>query len=167
VLDYLWAELPMVLTKGDSFGELVKREELGIAVPPEDVAALADALETTLFDETFARNARDNIRRVQERFRWENVLEPLAAYVRDPWPAPDRELIRRTSVVRLRLVKHYGLAHDFRRAAHYLRAGGISAVAAKVGDRLRARARRVTPAEEATEPPPYTGPVERPTLPES
>ena len=34
ILDYLWAALPMVVTKGDSFGELVKREELGVAVPP-------------------------------------------------------------------------------------------------------------------------------------
>jgi len=159
ILDYLWAALPMVVTKGDSFGELVKREELGVAVPPEDVEALADALERTLFDEEFAERARENIRRVQERFRWENVLEPLSAYVRDPWPAPDRKLIARTSVVRLQYVKHYGFAHDFRRAVHYLREGGMSAVIQKVGDRLRARTRRVTPADDTAEPAPYTGPT--------
>ncbi len=159
ILDYLWAALPMVVTKGDSFCELVKREELGVAVPPEDVDALADALERTLFDEEFAERARANIRRVQERVRWENVLEPLTSYVRDPWPAPDRKLIARTSVVRLQYVKHYGFAHDFRRAVHYLREGGMSAVMQKIRDRLRARTRQVTPADEASEPAPYTGPT--------
>jgi glycosyltransferase involved in cell wall biosynthesis len=149
ILDYLWASLPMVVTKGDSFGELVKRERLGAAVPPEDVDALADALELCLFDEEYASAARQNVARVRERFRWETVLEPLTEYVRAPWPAPDRELIRRESVVRLRLVKHYGLAHDLQRVMHYLREGGIGSVRRKVTDRLGARVRRVRPGSPA------------------
>ena len=48
ILDYLWTGLPMVLTEGDSFAELVEREELGVAVPPDDVDALAKALELML-----------------------------------------------------------------------------------------------------------------------
>lgn len=143
ILDYLWTSLPMVVTKGDSFGELVKREDLGVAVPPEDVDALADALEKCLFDAEFAATARENVRRVRERFRWETVLQPLVEYVDDPWPAPDRELIRRESVVRLRLVKHYGFGHNLDRVVHYLREGGLRAVAGKVRDRLSARPRRV------------------------
>jgi glycosyltransferase involved in cell wall biosynthesis len=143
ILDYLWTSLPMVVTKGDSFGELVKREQLGVAVPPEDIDALAEALERCLFDEEYARAARENVQRVRERFRWETVLEPLTTYVRDPWPAPDRRLIERESVVRLRLVKHYGLLHDVRRVLHYLRTGGLTAVRRKVVDRLSARPRRV------------------------
>jgi glycosyltransferase involved in cell wall biosynthesis len=145
ILDYLWTSLPMVVTKGDSFAELVKREQLGAAVPPEDVDALADALELCLFDVEYAAAARRNVARVRERFRWETVLQPLVDYVRDPWPAPDRELIARESVVRLRLVKHYGLAHDLRRVMHYLREGGLASVRRKVSDRLGARVRRVRP----------------------
>jgi glycosyltransferase involved in cell wall biosynthesis len=159
ILDYLWAGLPMVVTKGDSFGELVKREGLGIAVAPEDPDALADALEKVLYDEEFAAGAREDIRRVQERFRWENVLAPLAEYVRDPWPAPDRRLIERTSVVRLRLVKHYGPVHDVRSALHYLRSGGVRAMLHKVGERIAARMRKVEPADDSGEPPAYTGPT--------
>jgi glycosyltransferase involved in cell wall biosynthesis len=145
ILDYLWTSLPMVVTKGDSFGELVKREQLGAAVPPEDVDALAEALELCLFDDEYAAAARRNVARVRERFRWETVLEPLLEYVADPWPAPDRELIARESVVRLRLVKHYGLAHDLRRVIHYLREGGLGGVNRKIADRLGARVRRVRP----------------------
>jgi GT2 family glycosyltransferase/glycosyltransferase involved in cell wall biosynthesis len=45
VLDYLWAELPIVTTDGDAFGELVAAEELGVVVPAEDPVALAAALQ--------------------------------------------------------------------------------------------------------------------------
>lgn len=144
ILDYLWAALPMVVTTGDSFAELVERERLGLTVRPDDAGALADALERTLFDHAFAEQSSHNIRAVQEGFRWRNVLAPLVEYVRDPWPAPDRELVRRTRSVRLRLVKHYGPGHDVRRARHYLRNGGWSMVVSKARERLRARARLVT-----------------------
>jgi glycosyltransferase involved in cell wall biosynthesis len=50
ILDYLWAGLPMVVTEGDSFAELVRDEGLGIVVPAEDVAALEAAIETVLYD---------------------------------------------------------------------------------------------------------------------
>jgi glycosyltransferase involved in cell wall biosynthesis len=147
ILDYLWTSLPMVVTKGDSFAELVKREELGVAVPPENVEALADALERVLFDDEAAAAARENIVRVHDRFHWDNALKPLVEYIANPWPAPDRELIARESVVRIRLVKHYGLRHNLNRVGHYLREGGVSAVTGKVGDRLRARSRRVPPTD--------------------
>ena len=35
VLDYLWAGLPVVATRGDALAELVERERLGVTVPPE------------------------------------------------------------------------------------------------------------------------------------
>ena len=62
----VWTSLPMVVTKGDSFGELVKKEQLGVAVVPEDVDALAEALERSLFDEEFAAAARANVQRVRD-----------------------------------------------------------------------------------------------------
>ncbi|MBN9606093.1 MAG: glycosyltransferase family 4 protein [Actinomycetales bacterium] len=139
ILDYLWAGLPMVVTQGDSFGELVAREGLGEAVPHADPDALADALERVLFDDAVAADARAAVARVRERFRWEVVLQPLVDYVAAPWEAPDHALVPRESVVRARRVKHWGLRHDWRRFQHYLREGGLRAVGTKVGDRLRAR----------------------------
>jgi glycosyltransferase involved in cell wall biosynthesis len=145
ILDYLWTALPMVVTTGDTFGELVEREELGVSVPPGDADVLASALEKTLFDRAFSKKATANIRGVQDAFRWQTVLAPLADYVRDPWPAPDRELVRRTRSVRVRLVKQYGLRYNLDRMLHYLRQGGWAAVADKVRERLRSSSRAVTP----------------------
>jgi hypothetical protein len=141
ILDYLWAGLPMVVTAGDSFAELVEHEELGVVVPPSDVDALAAALERTLFDAPFAAIVTDRIRGVRERFYWSNALAPLVDYVRLPWEAPDRRLVRRTRSVRLRLVKPYGLRYDLRRVLAYRREGGWAAVRDKARERRQARAR--------------------------
>lgn len=89
VLDYLWAELPMVVTDGDYFAELVRTEQLGIVVPATDVPALEAALERVLYDEEFIETARQNIRRVREAFYWERTLAPLVAFVNNPVRARD------------------------------------------------------------------------------
>jgi len=81
VLDYLWAELPMVLTEGDHFADLVERESLGVVVPADDVDALAAALKKVLTNESFRSKAKANIRKVREQYRWANTLQPLLRYV--------------------------------------------------------------------------------------
>jgi GT2 family glycosyltransferase/glycosyltransferase involved in cell wall biosynthesis len=90
VLDYLWAGLPIVTTDGDSFADLVRTERLGVVVPAQDPAALADALERVLYDAEFAQACRERIATVRERYTWETVLAPLAAFCRNPVPATDR-----------------------------------------------------------------------------
>lgn len=144
ILDYLWASLPMVVTTGDTFGELVDREGLGVAVPPDDVEALADALEMTLFDAQFAERSVTNIRAIREAFQWSTVLGPLVEYVRDPWPAPDRRLVRRRRSVRLRLVTAHGPIYIARRVLYYLGHGGWSTVASKMRQRRVGRSNSVT-----------------------
>lgn len=144
ILDYLWAGLPMVVTEGDSFAELVATEGLGVVVPERDSQALADAIERVLFDEDFARQARENIARVRERFTWEATLAPLVDFMADPRRAADaqRSLVRRggaDSSPPRRSGRHYGVRHDLGLVAHHLRHGGLRVVARKVLTRLRAR----------------------------
>ncbi len=50
VLDYLWAGLPMVLTRGDSMADLAERQALGGTVDPEDDAGFAAACAALLDD---------------------------------------------------------------------------------------------------------------------
>jgi GT2 family glycosyltransferase/glycosyltransferase involved in cell wall biosynthesis len=90
VLDYLWAGLPIVTTDGDSFADLVRAERLGVVVPAEDPAALAEALERVLYDADFAQACRERIAVVRERYTWETVLAPLVSFCRNPVPAADR-----------------------------------------------------------------------------
>ncbi|MCP2170011.1 glycosyltransferase [Goodfellowiella coeruleoviolacea] len=137
VLDYLWAGLPIVTTDGDSFADLVRREELGVVVPPEDPDALAAALGRVLYDTAFAAACRDRIAVVRERFTWETVLSPLVEFCRDPRPAADRlpgsaPLVRNAPLSTAGLVRR-----DLGLIKEYLDAGGPTELARRAAGRLR------------------------------
>ncbi|TFD82680.1 glycosyltransferase [Cryobacterium fucosi] len=146
ILDYLWAELPMVVTEGDYFAELIAAEKLGIVVPSGDVESLARALERSLFDVDFIREARLNIRRVREDFTWDRVLKPLVDFMLEPRHALD--LVAAGSVPsdslglllrpRIRNKKH-GFRHDVSLVIRYMRDGGPGVVAKKIQGRLTRR----------------------------
>jgi GT2 family glycosyltransferase/glycosyltransferase involved in cell wall biosynthesis len=146
ILDYLWAELPMVVTEGDSFAELVEAEGLGVVVPSGDVEALAEALERILFDDEFIAVSRANIHRVREAFLWERTLAPLVEFVRHPRRAADlverrmaAQDINATVRARKKRRKPYGFRHNLHLVRHYLSNGGPRVVFGKVRNRLRRR----------------------------
>lgn len=142
ILDYLWAELPMVVTEGDHFADLVRSEKLGVVVPAGDVDTLREALERVLYDDAFIATAKRNIRRVRQRYFWENVLSPLVAFVADARHAPDlveRGVVsvdRPASGARTRRKRH-GVRHDVGLFFHYLQNGGPKVVVKKVTSRIK------------------------------
>ncbi len=141
VLDYLWAELPMVLTEGDHFAELVEREGLGVVVEAGDVDALAKALKKALTNETFRKKAVAGIHRVRESYRWHEVLKPLLHYVAavgtpDESPVAPREGTKRFSPARPRRTRFR--AGDIGRGLQRLGRGEFRLI-------VRAVARRLTP----------------------
>jgi GT2 family glycosyltransferase/glycosyltransferase involved in cell wall biosynthesis len=136
ILDYLWAGLPMVVTDGDHFADLIRTEGLGIVVPAQDVDALTDALETVLFDEAFAAQARANIARVREQYRWNVVLAPLVEFMANPHHAADWIGDGRPARPVGKSRRRAGIAHNLRQTWFHLRHGGIGVVAGKVRRRL-------------------------------
>ncbi len=88
VLDYLWASLPTVATRGDVMADLIAEYRLGVRVEPEQpedvAAAVLRVLETPreLLGERFvaARGA----------LQWETVSLPLIEFCRQPSLAPDK-----------------------------------------------------------------------------
>jgi glycosyltransferase involved in cell wall biosynthesis len=147
ILDYLWARLPIVTTAGDSFGDLVAEEKLGIAVHEQDIDGLAAALETALFDKKARAEFIGNVDRVREQFTWENVLAPLVEFCRNPIRAADKSVRDTSSTIqphamRVRVPdrkKLYGVRHDLGRAVHYFRTEGPRSVAGKIKRRLQNR----------------------------
>jgi len=142
ILDYLWAELPMVVTAGDHFADLVQTETLGVVVPADDPHALEEALERVLFDEAFRKKAVRNLKRVRETYTWESVLKPLVGFVDAPHHAADLiengafapGFVPSSSPARQ---KKHGLRHDVGLVVHYLRNGGPTVVLRKVQRRIR------------------------------
>ncbi len=136
ILDYLWAGLPMVVTEGDGFAELVEAEQLGIVVPANDVDALADALVRVLADSSEVAAWRANVARVRERFTWEVVLQPVLAAAADPRRAADATPGRDAMGVGARARRTAGPGHTLRMAWHHFRAEGLGGVTSRVRRRL-------------------------------
>ena len=80
VLDYLWAGLPMVLTRGDSMAELVERRGLGVTVGPEDDEGFAAACTELLDDRRKREETARRVMGVASSFRWEEAARPLVEF---------------------------------------------------------------------------------------
>lgn len=84
ILDYIWAALPVVCTRGDSLAELVEQRGLGITVNPGDATAMARAFVRILTDDRFAGDCRAHLAAARERLHWRDVVAPLRRFCLAP-----------------------------------------------------------------------------------
>ncbi len=89
VLDYLWAGLPVVTTRGDTLAEAIVREGAGRAVATEDAPGLEAALEGLLADDNARNAAAAAATRLAATYRWSTVVAPLLAFCAHPTRSPD------------------------------------------------------------------------------
>ncbi|MCL4458522.1 MAG: glycosyltransferase, partial [Chloroflexi bacterium] len=90
LIDYIWAGLPILTTRGDYLSDLVEEEGLGRLVDPGDVEQLVAVLTEMLDTPDLREKYRANFERVAARFTWDKAVEPLARFLRNPQRAPDR-----------------------------------------------------------------------------
>ena len=78
MLDFIWAGLPVVCTRGDALSELVERDGIGETVAPDDPEALAAALDRVLAAgrEAFA----PGFARAAEELAWPRAAAPLVRF---------------------------------------------------------------------------------------
>jgi glycosyltransferase involved in cell wall biosynthesis len=87
LLDYFWANLTSVVTRGDALGDLIGERGLGRAVGFEAVDEWAEAITALLDDPEEYRLAKQRIAEKREAFLWPRVVEPLADMLSGPLPA--------------------------------------------------------------------------------
>ena len=85
LLDYLWADLPIITTRGDYLSDLVEQQQLGIVVDPRNVQQIHEAIVRLTDVHAFREHCRENIRNIRTRFLWSHVLEPLEAFCERPY----------------------------------------------------------------------------------
>jgi glycosyltransferase involved in cell wall biosynthesis len=90
ILDYVWAGLPMVVTRGDAASEWVERYGLGVVVDYRDVEGVSTAIKALLAEPREEYAAR--FERARKARSWEQSALPLARFCQDPRRAPDRIL---------------------------------------------------------------------------
>ncbi|PID57750.1 glycosyltransferase [candidate division KSB3 bacterium] len=109
ILDYLWAELPIITTQGDVLSERVRQHQLGITVAPGQIMELQQAILRLADDREFHAQCRENIRRFRRQFSWSQCLRPLENFCASPYRSCHKNrLIVLSALCRLQLktVKH-------------------------------------------------------------
>lgn len=88
VLDYIWAGLPIIATRGDATSELIAKYNLGVTVAPRDVDAVATAILRLL--DTPRESWCERFDRARQDLTWERAARPLIEFCRAPRRAPDK-----------------------------------------------------------------------------
>lgn len=138
ILDYLWAGLPIVVTDGDGFADLVRQDNLGAVVAAQDDQALAVALTRLLRDAGLRAECAARSSAAAQGFAWPTVLRPVVDFCADPRPSPDREWLAQAygDSPSVPMPKPPGRLADVRTAWRYLRMGGPPAVVRAARARL-------------------------------
>jgi len=89
VLDYIWAGLPMVVTRGDAISEEIVRFRLGEVIHHRDEEALATAI-LQLLDRVVSDDIVSCFQKARAEMTWDKAATPLAAFCRCPRRAPDK-----------------------------------------------------------------------------
>jgi glycosyltransferase involved in cell wall biosynthesis len=118
VLDYLWAQLPVLITDGDVTSEWVRRYDLGAVVPQDDAQAVADGLNFILSRPKVSW--QPNFAPLRESMRWSGVVKPLLQYCLEGGYAPDRQARQTQGDVSVP-----GTGSSLARARYILRTEGV------------------------------------------
>jgi glycosyltransferase involved in cell wall biosynthesis len=87
VLDYVWAGLPTLVTRGGATAGLVSEYDLGLVVDYQDVEEVAAALLRLLDEPRDAR--RDRFAAARAALSWEQAARPLIRFCQAPHKAAD------------------------------------------------------------------------------
>ncbi len=77
MLDYLWAGLPIIASKGDCWADSIESRGLGITVSPGDVDGAADAILRMADDEALRKQCRERVRLMAAEYSWDELVLPL------------------------------------------------------------------------------------------
>ena len=134
ILDYLWAGLPVVTSRGDALGDLVEAKGLGRTVAPGDVEGFAAACADLLNAKSEYAAAQAGIEELRPALTWSEVSRPLV-----DWCGRIHELPPRRP--RKDVLRRAARAQYARALAETIQEDGIQAGARRVGLRIRRWAR--------------------------
>lgn len=91
ILDYIWANLPMVITEGDGFSELVRNNNLGLVVRDSDIDGLTQAILRLLDDRDLYLSCKEKLKEIAPDFYWSKAIAALNRFCHSPrmlrqWP---------------------------------------------------------------------------------
>ena len=91
IIDFLWAGLPTVVSKGDEIGNLLEKNGAGLTVPVGDHQTLAYKLAELLSNPEQLEKMKSSALELAKRFHWQQIVKPLVNFCRHPHLAKDRQ----------------------------------------------------------------------------
>lgn len=84
MLDYIWAALPIICTRGDTLADLVDKFGLGKTVPPESPDDVAAAVLDLTGKPGELAGIRAAFHALQGEYSWDKVVQPLVEFCNNP-----------------------------------------------------------------------------------
>ncbi len=98
ILDYFWCGLPILTTQGDQLAELIDGYKAGQALPYQDVDGWASSIKKILLNPEELKSMQQGARRLAEKFYWDDNVEPLRKFLREPHHLPAFEKVTMPSL---------------------------------------------------------------------
>jgi glycosyltransferase involved in cell wall biosynthesis len=91
VIDYLWANLPIISPAKDEYSATIVNEGAGFAYEAGDPLSMAQTIETIMDDQEKLRVARGKIHALlRQKFNLDNYISPLNSFIQKPYVDPTR-----------------------------------------------------------------------------
>ena len=82
VLDCIWGNLPIIVSKGDKLSEDIEKYEIGKTTKDNNKETAEEIIK--IFKENRTEKYRDNLKKIKQRFYWENNLKNIAEFCKNP-----------------------------------------------------------------------------------
>ena len=92
VIDYLWADLPLISPANDEYSSAAINEGAGFQYQAGNPTSLANTISLLMKDPTKLEKAKSKTHPLLEnRFNIENYISPLESFISDPYVDPSRK----------------------------------------------------------------------------
>ena len=109
ILDYFWANLPIITTKGDELADLIQTSGAGFALDYQDVDAWVSGLTKLLSEPALQEHCRQAAKSLAQSFTWNHVVGPLINYCQNPYHLPEHIPVTMPSLIeRVSSIYHRG-----------------------------------------------------------
>ncbi|HWP46911.1 MAG TPA: glycosyltransferase family 4 protein [Candidatus Limnocylindrales bacterium] len=136
ILDYIWAGLPIIATRGDLLGSWIENNRLGLLVSPGDIEELKQAILRMVDEPSLREHCKAQLSQIAPQLRWEKIIAPLEHFCERPEKAPDK-------ILRGQLPAYPTLSRPLgyyaKKLLYYYRTGGVQYVVKKIRRLIHAR----------------------------
>jgi len=87
LMDYIWAELPLIANRGNKLAEMLDERGGGVTFDFGNANELAKTIKEMVADKVGVKRMRKNLSTIKKEYHWGKVLKPLIKFIENPFKA--------------------------------------------------------------------------------